>query len=164
MPERLQLTVGSPLLGINLNGSPLATWDVPALVAGDDWSARVQVLAAGGAEVEDLDGATVVFTVAKEAADGGDVLFTRRSDDVITGTATAQIELDDQADDNGLQGEDGRGWLTIRAGHQDRAELLTAATSRVLQWELVVRLSDDAVYTLGRGTIDVLAPLASDAP
>jgi hypothetical protein len=163
MSERLQLTCGTPSLGIDLTASPLPAWDVPALVAGDDWAARVQVLAPGGEATQDLTGATVVLTVAQEPADGGAVLWTRRSDEVITGTATDQIELDDQTDDEDLDGDEGQGWLTLRAGHQDRADLIDVAGA-VRLWELVVELSDGTVYTLARGTIDVLAPLAAAAP
>ena len=163
MSERLQLTCNDPALGIDLTASPLAAWDVPALVAGDDWSARVQVLAPGGAATQDLTDATIVLTIAQDEADGSAVLWTRRSDAVITGTATAQIEADDQTTDNDLDGETGQGWLTVRAGHQDRADLLTAAGA-VRLWELVVELADGSVYTLARGTIDVLAPFAAAAP
>lgn len=171
MGYRIQLLAGTSVrvtdaapLSVDWTAQALAAVEAAPVVVGDDWAARVLVTTADGADVVDLTGCLVVLSVMSER--DGSVLLTRRSDVDLAGSSPTvkQIVLDSQSTDNGVDGEDGRGWLTIRTGHGSTDAALVAAALGVHPFDVRLVLADGSVRTLMRGALEVLAARGGALP
>lgn len=150
---------------VDLTAAGLARMGVAPLVAGDDWSARWQVLApapgavagvaSDGLSTVDLSGALVVLSAVGATSDTP--LLSRRSDVLISGLAIGQIVLDDQGTDNGPTGTWGRGWFQLNWSSVDAGTLQLVA-GQILDFDIRIQSGVGTVVTYVRGRMEVVKP------
>lgn len=153
-------TVTTPL-NLDLMHAYLSSIGERALVAGTDWTLRMQVrenTSGGSTAAVSLTGATVVFTIFDRKS--GVVLATRTSGTAITGASPAanEIDIDSTQTSENTSTYTGRGWVEIHfANCTSDIQKLTSAVGR-RRWKLEVTLPDsgdgDAV-AVGGGWIEV---------
>lgn len=146
---------------VNLTHAYLESQNVARLVAGTDWSARMQVREPTADSVTaavSLDGATVEFLIL-DAAESM-TLVSRTTDATITGASPAAVEIEHDADqdEEDTENESGKGWLTVRFANAagDTQKLRAAAGRRRYRLQVTLPDSGDgAAEVAGTGLIDV---------
>lgn len=153
-------TITDPLAA-NLTAAKLRSLAMQPLVIGDDWEPRFLVLSAGA--TVNLTGYTVEAVLR---LDNGTLVATRTLNATITGSSPSrlQLELDSQVTDNGPTGTTGRGWFTMRFGHEAADQALLAAAIAAgdsATANLAIRLSPAgaAPKTWLRGQVSILKNL-----
>lgn len=147
-------------LNVNLTSAALRALRMQPLIVGDDWAPRFLVLD-GGVTVDLTDGA-ILSTLRLP---NGTSVMTRSTGVVIEASSPSklQIELDDQATDNGSGGTTGRGWFTMRFGHEaaDAAALQSALTAvvPVVDFDVKVTIAN-ATRTRLRGVIEIVKSIS----
>lgn len=147
-------------LAADLTSARLRALQMQPLIVGDDWQPRFLILD-GGATV-DLTAAAILSTLRMP---NGTSVMTRSTGVDIEGSSPSklQIEIDDQGTDNGSGGTTGRGWFTMRFGHEtaDVAALQAAlaATVHVVGFDVKVTIAN-ATRTRLRGVIEIVPSIS----
>lgn len=132
---------------------------LPPLVAGDDWSLRLQVKDENGAAVS-LSGALVVATLRDAPA--GTIVFTRKSSTNIGVTLVKQIAIDADQITEDVENAAGKGWFQVNASDEDEAALLTvigAVARRMVYYDIRIKFADGTVRTFLQGRFELVRPL-----
>jgi hypothetical protein len=149
----LPLQIANPY-ALDLSAYFLVKQGLAPLVAGDDWTLRLQVRDAAGAAVS-LTGALILMHV-RETLEAAGTLFTRRSDTNIPSTSIKQIEADANQVTEDPIAHTGKGWFTIRCSDEDETALRAAKGNRF--YDVRVKLGDGTVRTIVKGMIEILDP------
>lgn len=149
-------------LDANLTSAWLRAQRMMPLVVGDDWEPRFLVLSSGvPVDLDDYDIEAVL-----QSARNGAAILTRSSGENVPGSdqARLQIEIDDQTTSNGPTGTSGRGWFTVRFGHEDDegqdatvlAAAISAGNSEVVNLQIRLTPPGEGPRTWLRGVVEIL--------
>jgi hypothetical protein len=137
---------------VDLTRSGLAAVVPPLdpLVAGDDWTVRFQLR-----DDQDVAVSLTGYEIAMDIGGNNGAVFTRRTGQVIVGTAIPQIVAD--ADQTTESGETGCGWFTVTFSDED--ETLLLPFSGIRPFSIRLQFADGRVREFMAGSIEILRSL-----